>query len=62
MRADCVIYAEVAGQRRSRLGPVRVRAQIDLLVLHAAPFCGAAQNGAYVPRIVTWPAVPDAVD
>jgi hypothetical protein len=62
MRAHSVIEAEVAGEPHSRLRPVRVGAQVHLLVFDAAPFCGAAQNGAYVPRVVTWPAVPDVVD
>jgi hypothetical protein len=62
MRAHGVIEAEIAGQPHSRVGSIRVGPQIDLLVLDAAPFCAAPQNGGYVPRAVTWPAVLYAVD
>ena len=37
MRAHRVVKAEVPGQRRARLGPVRVRVQIDLLLFDTAP-------------------------
>jgi hypothetical protein len=62
MRTDGVVSAEVTSQRRTRFSPVRVCTQVHLLVLHAPPFCAAPQNGGYVPRVVTWPTVRDAVD
>ena len=39
-----------------------VRMQIHLFVLDRAPFCAAPQNGAYVPKVVTWPTAPSALD
>jgi hypothetical protein len=62
MNPSAIVKVEVSGQTGLELPSVLVGAQVNVLVLHAAPFCAAPQNGAYVPRVVTWPAVPDAVD
>jgi len=57
-----IVEIKVSGESGLELAPVLVGPQVDVLIFHTAPFCGAAQNGAYVPGVVTWPAVPDAVD
>jgi len=62
MKTACVVKAEVLRERSVCLRAVRVPVQINLFVLDAAPFCGAAQNGDYVPAAVTWPLAPGAVD
>jgi hypothetical protein len=62
MNPSAIVKVEVSGQPGLQLASVFVGPQVDVLIFHTAPFCGAAQNGGYVPRVVTWPAVPDAVD
>ncbi len=60
--APAVVEVKILRQSSSQLRSGFVAMQVNIFVLYAAPFCGAPQNGAYVPRVVTWPTVPDAVD
>jgi hypothetical protein len=57
-----VVEIEIARQASLQVAPVLVSPEINILVFDAAPFCGAPQNGAYVPRVITWPTAPKAVD